>query len=355
MPTAFQLDDIDPASPAAQDVGLARQVMAADLVTRGDGPERGVRSVLLQSDQLSLEVVVDRGMDIAGARVRQMQVGWQSPTGIVAPWLMEQRDAQFLRAFYGGLLTTCGLDHVGHPTDRSAERFAYPHRALEHLPMHGRISGTPARLLGYGVEETERGPVAFVAGTVAQVAVFGEHLVLSRRISIAYGDCRITVADTVTNSGYASSPLAMMYHVNLGWPVLAPGAVVSVGGEHAAGDVIAAEITAPVRGSAQRVAAYAMRPGGDGRASASLVNPRVDAHHAGGVRLSWDATALPSMVRWQVANTAGHYVLGLEPSTARMDEASGTEAFPVLEPGESRALGVAIDLERTPLDSAAPR
>ncbi|MBN9021501.1 MAG: DUF4432 family protein, partial [Rhizobiales bacterium] len=97
MPTAFQLDTIQPASPTAEDVGLARQAMAADLVARGDGPERGVRSVLLHSDVLSLEVVVDRGMDIAGARVRQMPVAWQSPTGIVAPWLLEQRDAQFLR------------------------------------------------------------------------------------------------------------------------------------------------------------------------------------------------------------------------------------------------------------------
>lgn len=349
MPPAFQLDVIDPASDAAEDVGLARQVMAADLVTRGDGPERGVRSVLLQSDLLSLEVVVDRGMDIAGARVRQMPVAWQSPTGIVAPWLIEQRDAQFLRGFYGGLLTTCGLDHVGHPTDRSAERFAYPHRALEHLPMHGRISGTPARLAGYGVERTASGLTAFVAGTVAQVAVFGEHLVLSRRISITYGSCRISVADTVTNNGYAASPLAMMYHVNLGWPVLAPGAVVSVDGEHAAGDVIPAEITAPVRGSAQHVSAYSMRPDDAGRANASIVNPRVDEGYSGGVHLSWNASALPSMVRWQVANTAGHYVLGLEPSTARMNNGTGGEVFPILEPGQSRDLGVTIDLERRPI------
>ena len=349
MPTAFQLDTIQPASPTAEDVGLARQAMAADLVARGDGPERGVRSVLLHSDVLSLEVVVDRGMDIAGARVRQMPVAWQSPTGIVAPWLLEQRDAQFLRGFYGGLLTTCGLDHVGHPTDRSAERFAYVHRAAEHLPMHGRISGTPARLIGYGVEDTEHGPTAFVTGTVAQVAVFGEHLVLSRRISITFGSNRISVADTVTNRGYAASPLAMMYHVNLGWPVLAPGALVSVGGTQVAGDAIGAEIVAPVRGRAQEVCAYSMRPDPAGRATASLVNPRVDAGHSGAVHLSWDATALPTMVRWQVANTAGHYVLGLEPSTAMVDAGDGTEAFPVLEPGQSRKLGVAIDLERQPV------
>ena len=99
--------------------------------------------------------------------------------------------SEFLRGFYGGLLTTCGLDHIGPPTDRSADRFGYAHRSTEHLPMHGRIGAVPARLDGYGVEETEHGLEAYVAATVTQVAVFGEHLVLSRRISIAYGSTRV--------------------------------------------------------------------------------------------------------------------------------------------------------------------
>lgn len=344
--TEFRLDAIDPMSANAGSVGLTRQVMAADLVTRGDGPERGVRCVLLQNDILAIEVIVDRGLDIGAARIRQMPVAWHSPTGMVAPWLLEQRDSEFLRGFYGGLLTTCGLDHIGPPSDRSASRFGYEHRSTEHLPMHGRIGAVPGRLDGYGVVETAAGLEAFVAGTMAQVAVFGEHLILSRRISIRYGSNRVEVSDRVTNGGYATSPLGVMYHVNLGWPVIAPGARVQVAGTRVTGDAIGDEITPPVQGSRQKVCTYTVEPDGYGRGSASIINPHIDRSHSGGVRLSWDSAMLPSMVRWQVANTAGHYVLGLEPSTMHFTPGSTDPGCPSLEPGDSRRLGITIDIER---------
>jgi hypothetical protein len=336
---------IGPTSIEARNVGLASQIMSAELVTREDGRQRGVRCVVLQNDLLSIEVIVDRGLDIGAARIRQMPVSWTSPTGIVSPWLLEQRGMEFFRGFSGGLLATCGLDHIGHPLERSASRFGYDHRPSEQLSMHGRIGAVPARLAGYGVEETETGLEAYVAGTVAQVAVFGEHLLLSRRISIAYGRSRVTVADRVTNKGYATSPLALLYHVNLGWPVVAPGARVVVNGALVQGSTIGDVIGAPLQGSKQDVCIYEAAVGQDGMGSASVSNPRIDEHHSGGVRLHWDASALPSLVRWQVANTAGHYVVGLEPSTGRH---AGSESldFPSIEPGESRTLGVVIDLER---------
>ena len=196
MPDAaadWRLDGIDPTGAFARSVGLARQAMAADLVTRGDGWERGVRSVLLQNDRISIEVVVDRSLDIASARIRQIPIAWRSPTEIVAPWFVENSGFGPHRGFFGGLLTTCGLDHIGAPAERSAERFGYRARATDAFPMHGRISGSPARLSAYGVREADGGLEAFVEGAVTQVAVFGEHLTLTRRVSIAYGSAVIRV------------------------------------------------------------------------------------------------------------------------------------------------------------------
>jgi hypothetical protein len=89
-------------------------------------------------------------------------------------------------------------------------------RATDAFPMHGRISGSPARLLAYGPRESEGRLEAFVEGAVTQVVVFGEQLTLTKRVSIAYGSGVVTVDDEVINHGYTSSPLAMMYHVNFG-------------------------------------------------------------------------------------------------------------------------------------------
>ncbi len=340
---AYQWDTLDPLSPAAEAVGLRQQVMAADLIMRGDGWERGVRSVLLQNDRISLEVVVDRGLDIAGARISQIPVGWRSPTEIVAPWFVENAGFGPHRGFFGGLLTTCGLDHIGAPTERSAERFAYPSRTADSLPMHGRVSGSPARLSAYGVTDTDHGIEAFVEGTVTQVAVFGEHLVLSRRISIAYGSSTIRIADTVTNRGYAPSPLAVMYHVNVGWPVVAPGARVEVDGRTVRGDGDHTSVVVPTQGAPERTWLHVPDTDRGGRAAAAVVNERIDDTTSAGMRLSWDATTLPTLVQWELTAGAGHYAVALEPSTMAPGP-DGELALPTLEPGASARLGIEIEL-----------
>ena len=61
-----------------------------------------------------------------------------------------------------------------------------------------------------------------------------------------------------------------------------------------------------------------------------------------------DASALPSLVRWQFANVAGHYVLGLEPCTGRAEPTSNELSFPTLQRGKARRLGVTIELLKFP-------
>ena len=172
--TSYLLDGIDPTDAAVRNVGPERQTMTADLVAREEGWERGVRCLMLQNDRIAIAVVVGRA---ASARIRQIPVGWRSPTDIVPPWFVENSGFGPHRGFFGGLLTTCGLDHIGEPVERSAEQFAYRARAVDAFPMHGRISGTPARLSAYGVREADGGLEAFVEGMVTQVAVFGLQLV----------------------------------------------------------------------------------------------------------------------------------------------------------------------------------
>jgi hypothetical protein len=333
------LDAINPTGGSARAVGLARQTMAADLVTRGDGWERGVRCVLLQNDRLAIEVVVDRGLDIASARIRQIPIAWRSPTEIVAPWFVENAGFGPHRGFFGGLLTTCGLDHIGRPAERSAQRFGYAARATDSFPMHGRISGTPARLSGYGVQEREGKLEAFVEGVVTQVAVFGEHLTLRRSISITYASAAIRIEDEVENNGYASSPLAVMYHVNVGWPVVAPGANVKVGGRMLRGDEDFAAVHPPSAGRPERVWFFEA-----GAAVAGVANRQIDASQAAGLKVNWDAAALPTLIKWEIANVAGHYAIGLEPSTMRISDNAPEPSFPTLEPGQSARLGVMIEL-----------
>jgi hypothetical protein len=53
---------------------------------------------------------------------------------------------------------------------------------------------------------------------------------------------------------------------------------------------------------------------------------------------------LPTLVQWELANVAGHYVIGLEPSTAFTAASGDGSRFPILEAGQSKRLGVTIEL-----------
>lgn len=59
-----------------------------------------------------------------------MSVSWISKTGVVSPAYYEKDGKNFLRGFFGGLVTTCGLKNIG--------------RAYGEMGLHGRISNTPA-------------------------------------------------------------------------------------------------------------------------------------------------------------------------------------------------------------------
>ena len=65
-------------------------------------------------------------------------------------------------------------------------------------------------------------------GETLQASVFGEHLVLRRRIEARVGESRLTIADEVENVGWDRTPHMVLYHVNVGFPVASEGSEVLV-------------------------------------------------------------------------------------------------------------------------------
>ena len=129
----------------------------------------------------------------------------------------------WLRSF-SGLVVTAGLDHTLFTAEVDAAQYRYPFRKSVWNGLHGRIANIPARLLGYG--EEWRSPdtcTLWAEGEVRQAAVFGEHLRLRRRIEADLGGNAIRLTDTVTNHGSDPTPHMLLYHINLGWPLVDAG------------------------------------------------------------------------------------------------------------------------------------
>jgi len=58
----------------------------------------------------------------------------------------------------------------------------------------------------------------WLEGQVQQARLFGENLLLERRLSTGLASNKISIRDRVTKSGDKTSPLTLLYHVNLGFP-----------------------------------------------------------------------------------------------------------------------------------------
>lgn len=308
-------------------VGSLDQVARIDSFVEDDGPARGARRIrVVSGGGLDLEIHPDRSLDLGAVSYRGVPVAWIASPGITNPHMSEPQRTGWLRTFGGGLLTTCGLDSFGPPSDGEGE----------HYPMHGRVGNIPSR-----VEETRvASDVITVRGTTRQTRVFGENLVLSRAILVDVGGSAIRVEDVVTNEGFTSAGHMILYHCNLGWPLLSEEATLEIGGKSltprddtaAAGVVSWNEITAPQSGFAEQVFRHDFEGVENGHAV--IENPRMNLRF----ELGFDTSSLPGLHQWKMMGE-GHYVMGLEPTNVNwsLGRAAAEEArvLPSLEPGES--------------------
>lgn len=346
-------------------IGSLAQIARVDSLIEAEGPARGARRLrLVNGGGLEIEVHPDRGLDLGQVTVGGVPVAWISPTGITAPEAAEPIGSGWLRTFGGGMLATCGLDTFGPPSVDAGET----------LGQHGRIGTQKATVIR--AEASESGVT--VEGIVRQASVFGENLVLRRRISSALGSDTVRIDDVVTNEAFHEQPHMVLYHFNLGWPLL---------GDRTTIDIPAAQVTprdedaalgldrhtvfgAPIPGFREqvfihRLAGGAGGDGGDGGGDAGTGTRSrqvevVVANPDNGLEftLAVDGTQLPTVFQWKMSGQ-GHYALGIEPAnTPNLGGRAAARAageLPILGPGESVRYSLAFRLRRVDGVAAASR
>lgn len=327
-------------------VGRLGQVAGIEPFVLNDGLARGVHALRVRTGSgLSFAILTDRGMDLGAAEHRGVPLTWLSHTGVVAPSFREPEGEGWLRSFNGGLLVTCGLQNVGPPGERDGEA----------LGLHGRISNTPASGVSHEARWDEEGCVLEARGEVRESRVFGANLVLRRRISARVGQSRIRIEDTVENEGFEPEPLMLLYHMNLGWPLLdetsrligpgRSGEPPEPRDEEARGGLETWDrFAGPTPGFKERVFFHRPEAGAGGWTEARLENPALE----GGLALSvrFRPEELPELVQWTMTGE-GTYVLGIEPATCRVggyeaEERAGRVIW--LDPGAVRRSRLEIEV-----------
>ncbi len=311
-----------------------------------DGKGEGVRAVDIQTGSgLQFTVLPGRGMDIHDCRYKGLPLQFFSSTGMTSPIYYEEPGLRWLRSFFGGLLTTCGITYCGAPcTDQGAA-----------LGLHGRITNTAAEQISVNQDWEGDEYVIRVSGKMREASVMGENLILARTVTAQLGSPGFTLEDVVENRGFEPQPLMLMYHFNFGFPLLsetarlaAPFVSTIPRDSQAEADNGTAEydrFSAPRRGFQEKVFYHENACDAEGRTFAALVN-----EHAGGgplgIVLRYSKKELPEFTQWKMMNK-DCYVCGLEPGTAKSTSRAAVREegkLQMLAPQEKRRITIKFEV-----------
>ena len=175
------------------------------------GRAEGVRAVDIRNRAgVELQVLPGRCMDFGRFSYKGHSFQFITPAGMVNTKYYDNRGVEFLRSFNGGMLTTCGLTEIGSGGECNGEQ----------LGLHGRIANTPAEHFSCTVDTDGGAPSAELRGTMRQAVLFGERLTLTRKVTMGYDQKGFCFTDTVENTGFLPSPFMLLYHFNLGYPLV---------------------------------------------------------------------------------------------------------------------------------------
>ncbi len=297
-------------------VGDLSQIAGAQAFELVDGNRRGVRGVrLYNAAGLDVTCLTDRGMALTDVHFHGVPLVFLTAVGPVHPAFSEPAGLGWLRTWPGGFLTPCGLTQVGSPNEDQGEQ----------LGQHGRAASIPAQNVAWG--ETWEGDTCqiWVQGALREAAVFGADVRLTRRIWTELDSPCLWIEDFIENLGFGPAPLMLLQHVNLGFPLVGPGARLELP-EHTtwprdadAQDGLARclEFEEPQPGYREQVFYHDLAPDADGRVSARLVNPHAFGGKGLGVELRYAKSAYPNLVEWKMMGE-GMYAVGLEPANCHV-------------------------------------
>lgn len=292
------------------------QVASLRRYTLTEGRAKGLEVLDCDNGKIRFLLNLSKALDVMQLYHEGQNVSFLSKNAF------EGRGIDFIRRFEGGMLYTCGLDSVG---DR------------EGFELHGTLHNTPAELIHCACSEDG----IIVEAIIHDTALFGKNLSIRRRVTSAIGSETVKVEDTLVNEGYASEEYCLLYHVNVGYPMLDAGAKIEADEESCvprtpfAKERVATRhlMTDSVVGEEETCYFLKLK-----KPEISLVNENLGKRFT----LAYSKETLPCFIEWK-SMASGDYALGLEPCTTELDDRF---TYRTIGAGERITLSVAITVER---------
>lgn len=291
------------------------QVGSLRRYTLTEGAGKGLDIIDCDNGNLRFLINVSKACDIMQVYHQGQNVSFISKNGFSA------KTEGFIKRFEGGMLYTCGLDSAGN---------------REGYPMHGTIHNMPAEIIRADCDENG----ITVESIVRDTELFGKNLVFKRKIFSKIGGDSIKICDTLTNEGYKDEPYCLLYHINLGYPMLDEGAkiIATIDGYTPRNEWAKKNesnmfvIQSPEKNREE--CCYYLKMN---KPEVAVVNEKIGKKFT----LNYSQNTLPCFVEWK-SMASGDYALGLEPTTTELDE---TFNYKTIKSGEEIKFSAEIKIE----------
>lgn len=284
-------------------IGHPAQISGVEEVSLLKGKGKGMTLLQVRNGRgLDFTLSADRAMDISRLSFKGDNMGFFSPCGYVAPTFYDNKGEGFLKSFTAGFLTTCGLTAVGSPCVDDGEE----------LPLHGTISNTPCENYDYYETDDE----IIINAKVRDAQLFGHKLILLRKFICSKSENKITIEDEIKNIGTVSSPCMILYHFNVGYPLLTENAKLKIPNnsvvgrnKHAQDDIENALIVEKPQANYEEKCYFY-----DGVTKCEIYNPDIKK----GFIMNFNNDVLNCFTQWKMMGECD-YVMGLEPANCTPD------------------------------------
>lgn len=291
---------------------LARLCEARESVVT-NGPASGCRQIELRAaGGIDLRILPDRGFDIAHAWWRGLPIAWVEPSRETAP-APNLGGLDWIRGFSGGLLTTCGLRHIGRPTKDHG--------------LHGRFSHQRSQIRSVGVTVDGDTSLASANALIAEPDSFGPLLEVDRTITTSAGIGRMDLRDIVVNRGLAKESVKLLYHLNFTYQINAsPCLLIN-------GEPVSDEQLETAKETVELSVPHAAP------VTVELRNEELESV----TTLTWDTTVLNRLYIWKYPTNTRGGILAIEPAMARLlDPDADDSSALTLDAGECIETGFTV-------------
>lgn len=199
---------------------------------------------------------------------------------------------------------------------------------------HGRMWSTPMGMLGIDASFQGEKYVISVTGEGPEACLFGENLLLRRKVSTAYGSNTIIIREVIENQAFRPEKLCFLYHSNAGYPFLqegcrflTPNVVCRVENGVATECCDACtQMCAPIDNAQEQVFFYIPTADKEGNTFAAVINDKEKL----ALCVRWNVRQMPYLTQW-VSAASGDYGAALEPCDADF-ESRDSRIVQILQP-----------------------